>query len=90
MKAAEARNKSLNALANTVNAEQINITNRKIQEATEKGKFDITHPFAVQTLSRESIDMLVRHFENEGYKVKHHPNPDVGHPSSSDYYTLSW
>lgn len=90
MNAAEARNKTLNALSTTVIAEQINITNRKIQDATENGKFDITNPFIGKQLSSDAIDMIIRHYENEGYKVKHHPNPDAGHPCSSDYYTLSW
>lgn len=90
MNASEARNTSLNALSSSTIAEQINITNRKIQDAANKGAFDIIHPFIGVKLSPDAIKMLIRHYEHEGYKVEHHPNPDVGHYASSDYYTLSW
>lgn len=64
----------------------------KIRLAAEQGRFNITHPF--HGLSKyppfETQDSIYELFIQRGFKVKHHPNPDPGHPASSDYTEISW
>ena len=55
----------------------------KISESASKGLYSYT---LLGSLSEDDAFLL----RSMGYKVTHHPNPDPGHPCSSDYITITW
>lgn len=64
----------------------------KIKLAAEQGRFNIAHPFQeVRPYPPfEAQDAIYDYFVTNGFKIKHHPDPDPGHPASSAYTTISW
>jgi len=67
----------------------------KIKIAAEAGRSSITHPFANSCVSApyptpEQQDAVWAALIANGYKVKHHPDPDPGHPASCPYTEIYW
>lgn len=65
----------------------------KITMAAREGKRSITHPFSGLRSTWPSLDTQAevwQHLRSLGYTVEHKPNPDPGHPASSDYDQISW
>jgi len=42
------------------------------------------------TLSNDQKLAITAHFRKEGFKIVDHPDPDPGHPGSSEYTTMEW
>ena len=69
---------------------------KRIAEAANKGRFEITHPLqdlptgVCKWPSVEEQEALWLALQKEGWKVTHHPDPDPGHPASGPYTTVSW
>jgi len=69
----------------------------KIKKAAEKGDYSIAQPlYGYESVdktfrySRKIEDAVMDKLRTIGYNVKFYPNPDPGHPSSSDYWRVSW
>lgn len=66
---------------------------QKIESAAKEGRDSVSHPFHgirgtwPSSAAQEAIWQELR---SNGYKVRHVPNPDPGHPASSDYDEISW
>lgn len=96
--AAQAREESLKNLKGPIIQQFIEHIDHRIELAIKDGKTIIYHPFAAAggypkyktPPTTEERDATFQHFINEGYTVKYYPDPDPGHPASSDYYTIEW
>lgn len=96
--AAQARQESLKNLKEQVINKFIEHIDRRIEIAVGQGKCIIYHPFSsVEDMpknppfpSADEQEATLKHFTDEGYTVKYYPDPDLGHPGSSDYYTIEW
>ncbi len=64
----------------------------KIKEAAEKGRHSIVYPTNgySQSISGDLEEALWQSLRQDGFKVKHHPDPDPGHPCSHPYDEVSW
>lgn len=69
----------------------------RVENACKKGQNSINHPFrfdygkdGVSSVYGRELDGLVLELQRRGFRVTHHPDPDPGHPCSSDYWTLEW
>lgn len=81
-------------LRGPVIAPMLEHVHRQIEEAAKAGRNEIAHPLAGrvptewhETKAREALWLAL---QNEGYTVKHHPDPDPGHPASGPYTTVEW
>lgn len=97
--AAQAREESLMNIKGPAIEEYINHIDGRIEVAIKEGKTIIYHPFVgfngmnqpiMKPPTDEQRDATLQHFRNEGYLVMYHPDPDPGHPASSEYYTIEW
>lgn len=67
----------------------------KVISAAAEGKRQISHPLSGLPPGNRYPDPTVmdavrKALEANGYTWTHHPNPDPGHPGSSEYETVSW
>jgi len=93
MNAYEARELTQENLKGPVIEPILKEVHEKIEEAAKEGKSSITHPFHGSRgmyPSTNEQEAVWDHLRSEGYKVKHHPNPDPGDPRSNDYDEISW
>lgn len=96
--AAQAREESLKNLKGPIIQKFIDHIDHRIELAIKDGKTIIYHPFASldgqpkhnMHPTIEEREATFKHFTDEGYTVKFFPDPDPGHPASSDYYTIEW
>ncbi len=67
---------------------------KRIKEAATKGHMAITHPFQGLRMmypSPQQQEAVWEHLSAQGYKVKHHPDPDPGDLRGGGAYTeISW
>lgn len=98
MNAAEAHAATLANINSSVITPYIEHIDARIKEAAAKGRFEITDPHVIHAegtripkIARgEEVHAIKKHYVSQGYKWVDHPNPDPGHPCSSEYTTLSW
>ncbi len=96
LRAKEAREIMIDALSadSEVILPYLNYIEEKIIKAAQRGKHEISHPFAglpnreyPQTEVQKAIRKVV---ENNGFIWADHPNPDPGDPRRHPYTTISW
>ena len=92
IKADEARRLSEDSLRGPVIAPLLEIAFQRIKEAASKGAYTVNHPFynAYPSPSPEAEASALAYLRTLGYTVKHHPNPDIMDPRSSDWDEVSW
>jgi hypothetical protein len=97
MKASEARLITYRNLHGPVIAPLLKHVHDKIADAAAKGRYEINHPLHGYTTGGLSCwpthveqEALWAALQQEDYIVKHHPDPDPGHPASGPYTTVSW
>jgi hypothetical protein len=94
MNAKEARELSEKNLTRPVIKPLLDAIYDKISEAAKAGRKSITHPWrGLRTLypTPDQQQAVWKHLtEVDGYEVKHHDDPDPGHPCSSSYTEIRW
>ena len=92
MNADEARRITRENLRGPVIEPLLRIAHVRIKEAAKAGNSSITHPFlgADHLTTGASREAALLALSNEGYTVKHHDDPDLGHPCSHEYDSVSW
>lgn len=95
--AKEARAKSLMAEKNIAGQKYIDHIHNQINKRCEQGLRELINPHIANAESGMTFSLsgdlkrAVRlHFETMGYRWVDHPDPDPGHPCSSEYTRLSW
>ncbi len=93
MNAKEAREIAETQLHGPVIAPYMEMIHQSIKSAAEAGRMSISHPFqglALTYPSAQQQDAIWAALSIEGYVVKHHPDPDPGHPASGPYTEIAW
>lgn len=92
MNAQQARELTTKNLRGPVIAPLLKHVHEHIAAAASQGRSEITHPLhGLKDWPRQDAqDALWAALTEEGYKVKHHPDPDPGHPASGPYTTVAW
>ena len=93
MTAKQARELAEKHLAGPAIEPYMEMIHGRIKAAAESGRMSITHPFQGMRMkypSQLEQDAIWNALTAQGYKVKHHPDPDPGDPRSSGYTEISW
>jgi hypothetical protein len=94
MNAKEARELSEKNLGGPVIQPLLDAIYEKIRKAANEGRRSIFHPLCDMMISYPSLEQQEAVWKHlsfvDGYRVKHHPNPDPGYPGSSSYTEISW
>lgn len=93
MNASEARALTARNLTGPVIEPFLRHVHRRIEEAAAKGQSSISHPLQGSGPvwpSSAAVEALWAALRKEGYTVRHHEDPDPGHPASGPYDEVSW
>lgn len=94
MNAKHARELAETNLKSPVIEPLLEVIYKRIEEAATKGRMSITHPFhglRIMYPSHEQQEAVWAHLSAvDGYKVKHHLDPDPGDPRGGAYTEISW
>lgn len=92
MNAEEARKMTSKGRTSAATTDMMNFVYRQIEAKAAKGENSLTHPLVgfQSPLSEIEKEAIYDRLLEEGYKVKHHPDPDPGHPCSHPYTEISW
>lgn len=97
--AESARTMTREALKVSANGPMLDCACRRIAEAARAGRREVTHPFheckaqpwgSHYWTRRDHEEAVFDVLRGRGFTVRHVPNPDPGHPASSDYDEISW
>jgi hypothetical protein len=94
MNAKQAKELAVKNLKGPVIEPFLNHVYKRVEEAAKKGQFEINNPFHglehgiwPTNIQQEAVWQKLR---EEGFEVKHHPDPDPGDPRSGPYDSVSW
>jgi hypothetical protein len=92
MNAQQARKLTNTTLRGEMLAPLIAHVYKRIELSAKSGQSSLCHPFqGYQPYPRlELQEALWNALRTDGYTVKHHPDPDPGHPASAPYDEVSW